>query len=299
MPIDPSGFAVVDKEPGWTSHDVVAKARGILRTRKIGHAGTLDPDATGVLVLGVGRATKLLRYCSALGKSYVGEVVFGVETSTLDAAGQVVARHDMSQLTFDQVEAAASRFIGAIEQIPPMVSAIKVDGVRLHELARQGIEIERKARPVTISQLEASPLERDAEGHMVVRVEVTCTSGTYIRSLAADLGHALGGGAHLRALRRTAVGGFGLGGSAKIDDLTLDHVKPAVHAMAQFGLVTVDDETAAMVRNGRVLPVELLGVMGDGPWPICSSDGSLLAMYEPHRGATAKPSVVLAQPSER
>jgi tRNA pseudouridine55 synthase len=135
----------------------VAKSRGLLGTRQVGHAGTLDPDATGVLLLGVGRATKLLRYLSPLGKAYVGEVVFGVETSTLDAAGEVTATHEMAGLTLARVADAARAFEGAIEQIPPMVSAVKIDGRRLHELARQGIEVERPPRPVTIHSLAVRP----------------------------------------------------------------------------------------------------------------------------------------------
>ncbi|HRW39594.1 MAG TPA: tRNA pseudouridine(55) synthase TruB, partial [Aquihabitans sp.] len=191
----PDGLVVVDKPAGWTSHDVVAKSRGLLGTRKVGHAGTLDPDATGVLLLGVGRATKLLRYLSPLGKAYVGEVVLGVETSTLDAAGEVTATHDMAGTTLDDVRRAAGAFVGDIEQIPPMVSAVKVGGKRLHELARQGIEVERQPRPVTVHTLDVLP---GPEGEpLVVTIAVSCSSGTYVRTLAADLGAALGGGAHL------------------------------------------------------------------------------------------------------
>src|SRR3954470_12722099 len=135
----PDGLVVVDKPAGWTSHDVVAKARGILQTRKIGHSGTLDPDATGVLLLGVGRVTRLLRFLTALPKRYTGEVVLGVETSTLDSAGDVIATHDMAGVTLDDVRAAAEAFVGDIEQVPPMVSAVKVGGRRLHELAREGV----------------------------------------------------------------------------------------------------------------------------------------------------------------
>src|SRR5688572_30721126 len=198
-PAGPHGLAVIDKPPGWTSHDVVAKLRGVLGTRKVGHAGTLDPDATGVLLVGVGRVTRLLRYLSEAGKAYEGEIVLGVETSTLDAAGEVTATHDMSAVTGEQVLAAAAGFLGAIEQVPPMVSAIKVDGKRLHQLAREGIEVERKARPIAIERFDVSP----TDDPLVWRCAVDCSSGTYIRSLAADLGTALGGGAHLRALRRT------------------------------------------------------------------------------------------------
>src|SRR3954453_2702736 len=155
MPDGPDGFAVVDKQPGWTSHDVVAKSRGILGTRKVGHAGTLDPDATGVLVLGVGRATRVLRFLQLLSKSYEAEIVLGTETSTLDAAGEVTATHEMS-VTLEQVEEAARQFAGDILQIPPMVSALKVGGRRLHELARQGIEVERAPRPVHVSRYDVS-----------------------------------------------------------------------------------------------------------------------------------------------
>lgn len=290
------GFAVVDKGTGWTSHDVVAKARGILRTRKIGHAGTLDPDATGVLVLGVGQATRLLKYCTELGKAYVGEIVLGVETTTLDAAGEVTATHDMRAVTADAVRAATRAFVGDIEQVPPMVSAVKIGGRRLHELAREGIEIERPPRPVHVSTFDVEPIGADDAGNPVYRADVACSSGTYVRTLAADLGRALGGGAHLRALRRTRVGGFTLDHAVPIDALGPDAVVSPAAGMAQFGLVPVDDEVAALVAHGRVLPREVLGVEGDGPWPVCDASGALLAVYEPHRDATAKPGVVLARP---
>ena len=293
---EPHGFAVVDKEPGWTSHDVVAKARGILRTRKIGHAGTLDPDATGVLVLGIGQATRLLKYCTELGKGYVGEIVFGVETSTLDAAGEVTATHDMRDLDPAAVLAAARAFVGPIQQIPPMVSAVKIGGRRLHELAREGIEIERAPRHVRIDSLEIAELAPDEAGCPVYRAEVACSSGTYIRTLAADLGRALGGGAHLRALRRTRVGGFTLEGAATIGSLTAEAIVSPATGMAQFGLVVVDDDVAALVANGRVLPRTVLGVDGPGPWPVCDATGALLAVYEAHRDDTVKPGVVLPRP---
>jgi tRNA pseudouridine55 synthase len=195
---------VVDKPAGWTSHDVVAKARGLLGTRKVGHSGTLDPDATGVLVLGVGRATRLLTFLSGLDKRYVGEVVLGTATSTLDAAGEVTGTWDMAAVGLDDVRRAAVGLTGDILQVPPMVSAKKVEGRRLHELARAGVEIERKAVPVRVDRFTVG--EAVAPG--VYPVEVVCSSGTYVRSLAADLGAALGGGAHLRALRRLAVGAF-------------------------------------------------------------------------------------------
>src|SRR3954470_15100687 len=144
------GLVVVDKAPGWTSHDVVAKLRGVYGQKRVGHAGTLDPDATGVLLVGLGRATRLLKFVGDLEKAYIGEVVLGSATSTLDASGEVTATFDMGAVTLDDVRAAASKFVGDIEQTPPMVSAVQIDGQRLHALARKGIEVERAPRPVTI-----------------------------------------------------------------------------------------------------------------------------------------------------
>jgi tRNA pseudouridine55 synthase len=283
------GFAIVDKDAGWTSHDVVAKARGILRERRIGHSGTLDPDATGVLLLGIGRGTRLLQFLGDLPKTYVGEVVLGTATSTLDASGEVVATFDMSAVTDADVAAAAARFVGEIDQVPPMVSAVKVGGKRLHELARQGIEVERKARRVTIHALSVAPVEAG-----VHRVEVTCSSGTYIRTLAADIGLALGGGAHLRNLRRTAIGPFTLADARPLEAI---EVLPMVTAVRELASVVVDDEVALAVAHGRVLPETRLGVSGAGPWAVLGADGALLAVYEPHRAGDAKPRVVLVPSS--
>jgi len=294
----PDGLAVVDKPAGWTSHDVVAKSRGLLRTRKVGHAGTLDPDATGVLLLGVGRATRLLRYLSPLGKSYVGDVVLGVETSTLDAAGEVTARHDMAGVTLADVQQmAAERFMGRIEQVPPMVSAIKVGGQRLHKLARAGVTVDREARPVTIAALSIDPVAGEAG---VFRMSVDCSSGTYVRSLAADLGSALGGGAHLRNLRRTAVGPYTLDEAVPLDSLGPEAVRPMTEAVRHLRSVTADEELAAAVAFGKVLERDdLIGAGAsddhdDGPWAVLNATGDLLAVYEPHRGSTVKPAVVVA-----
>jgi tRNA pseudouridine55 synthase len=281
------GFAVIDKPAGWTSHDVVAKVRGILANKKVGHSGTLDPDATGVLLLGVGRVTRLLRFLTALPKRYVGEMVLGVETATLDAAGEVTATHDMAGVTDVDVAAAARAFVGDIEQVPPMVSAVRVGGRRLHELARRGEEVEREARAVTVHRLE---VERLAAEPGVYRLDVECSSGTYIRSLAADIGTALGGGAHLRNLRRTAIGSFTLDEATTIEGVT---VRPPSEALRDYPSVTVSDELAEAVGHGKVLPLDVLGVSGEGPWAVLGSTGDLLAVYEPHeRGA--KPAVVLA-----
>ena len=282
----PHGVVVIDKPAGWTSHDVVAKSRGVLGTRKVGHSGTLDPDATGVLVLGVGHATRLLRFLTELPKSYDGEIVLGVETSTLDAAGEITATHDMEAVTEDAVRAAAAVLTGDLLQIPPMVSAIKIDGRRLHELAREGKEVERPPRPVHVGRFDIAPVEGEP---LVYTCSVDCSSGTYIRSLAADLGTALGGGAHLRALRRTSVGGFGLDQAGTIEAPTL---LPVSAAVSHLESATVDAETAVAVGHGRILTIEALGVTGRGPWAVLDTAGELLAVYEPHRHG-AKPTVVI------
>jgi tRNA pseudouridine55 synthase len=290
MPAEsPSGVTVVDKPAGWTSHDVVAKARGLLGTRKVGHSGTLDPDATGVLVLGVGRATRLLTYLSGLDKAYTGEVVLGVATSTLDAGGEVTGTWDMSGVGVDEVRRAALALTGEIRQVPPMVSAKKVGGQRLHALARQGVEVEREAVAVTVERFDVGePVEPG-----VFPVEVTCSSGTYVRSLADDLGAALGGGAHLRNLRRTAVGPYGIGEAVPLDELAPERVLPPVEALRGRRRVTADGDLLAAVRYGKVLPAALLGVDGDGPWPVVDPEGQLVAVYQRHRGTDVKPGVVL------
>ena len=288
----PDGLAVVDKEAGWTSHDVVAKARGLLGTRKVGHSGTLDPDATGVLLLGVGKVTRLLRYLGLTSKTYTGVVVLGTATSTLDASGEVTGTWDMSGIGIEDVRVAAATLTGDILQVPPMVSAIQIDGRRLHELAREGIEVDRPARPVTVHRFEVGqPREAGC-----IPVEVECSSGTYVRSLAADLGTALGGGAHLRDLRRTAIGSFTLGEAVPLAGLSPDRLLSPAAALRDLPGVTVDERTAADVGHGKVLPAEVLGVSGDGPWPVLGGDGTLLAVYEPHRAGTVKPGVVLATP---
>lgn len=297
----PDGLAVVDKPAGWTSHDVVARARKLLGTRKVGHSGTLDPDATGVLLLGVGRATRLLRYLNHLPKTYVGEFVLGTETDTLDAAGEVTATHDMSGVTADQVLAVVPRFVGDIEQIPPMVSAVKIDGKRLHQLAREGKEVERPPRPVTVHRFEVFPIDGEP---LAYRFEVECSSGTYVRTLAADIGTALGGGAHLRTLRRTAIGPYTVDDQAvALDDLTPDVLLPPSAVVPGLERVTVSDSVATDVTYGKVLPIETFfpaaADVVDGAaeppeeWAVLDNEGRLLATYLRHHGGTAKPSVVM------
>lgn len=267
-----SGCVVIDKPAGCTSHDVVDQVRRALGTRKVGHAGTLDPDATGVLVLGVGSGTKLLQFVSGSDKAYEGEIVFGTETSTLDAAGEVVATHDMDPDPV-AVAAAAAALTGDIEQVPPMVSALKVDGKRLHELAREGKEVAREPRPVTVHRFDVTP----TDDPLVYRAEVACSSGTYIRTLAADLGRALGGGAHLRRLRRTAVGPFTLASARPVDELELEPVGELLRGMP---VLTVDPEMARRVGHGQ--PLGPAG--GEGRVAVTDQAGNLLAVYEARGG---------------
>ncbi|MFN8020301.1 MAG: tRNA pseudouridine(55) synthase TruB [Acidimicrobiales bacterium] len=285
-PAQVHGLAVVDKPAGVTSHDVVAMLRRRLHERRVGHAGTLDPDATGVLLVGVGNATRLLRFLTALGKTYTADVVFGTSTSTLDASGEVTGTYDMSGITPDQVRTAvAEHLTGPILQVPPMVSALKVDGRRLHELAREGIEVEREARPVTIHRFDVEP----TVDPLVYRIEVTCSSGTYVRTLADDLGRLLGGGAHLRDLRRTACGSFTEAVARPPDDAPL--LTPA-EALRDYATVMLDAPTVALVRNGRKLPRDERWP-GEGPWAVVDPDGELVAVYEPAGAREVKPDVVL------
>lgn len=279
------GVAVVDKPAGVTSHDVVGMLRRRFSERRVGHAGTLDPDATGVLVVALGHATRLLRYVGDSTKRYTGEVVLGVETDTLDAAGTVVATHDMAGVGLDAArQVVAEHLVGDIEQVPPMVSALKVDGRRLHELAREGIEVERAARPVTITRFDVTAGSEPG----VLEIDVECSGGTYVRTLAADLGRLLGGGAHLRCLRRTAVGSFTLDEAAPPDECELLPVSAAVRSLP---VVRVAADEVAHVGNGR--PLRADGWPGAGPWAVIGPDDELLAVYEPFRGELAKPSVVL------
>ncbi len=287
------GLLVVDKPAGWTSHDVVAKLRGVCGQRRIGHAGTLDPDATGVLLVGLGRVTRLLRFLQDTTKAYRGVIGFGVATDTLDAAGSVLERRPMP-VTLDEVRRAATRFVGDIQQVPPMVSALKVGGRRLHELARAGEEVERPARPVRIDRLDVEGLEPGPYPRATVLVE--CSSGTYIRSLALDLGRALGGPAHLAELRRLRVGSFTL---AEAHDLAAIERDPAAvlldpaAAMRGLSRLDVDDAIARAVAHGSVFPDSALPADGPGPFAVIGPDGALLAVYE-RRGVGLKPAVVVA-----
>ena len=318
-PAQVHGLLVVDKPAGMTSHDVVDKARRLLAERKIGHSGTLDPDATGVLLLGVGDATRLLRFLdnvtidgrSTTSKSYTGTVVLGTETTTLDAAGEVTATYDMSAiidgLTVDKVQAivdgnVGQQLLGDVMQVPPMVSALKVDGKRLHELAREGIEIEREARPMTVHSFAVLAVRGNE-----IDIDVTCSSGTYIRTLAADLGTLMGGGAHLKNLRRTSIGRFEVADAVTLDELSADdsephsYLRPVLECVRGLTRLDADADVRAAVAVGKVLPASVFEGYGPAPWAVVDADERLIAVYEPFSnekvGADmARPSIVLITP---
>ena len=291
-PANPIGLCVVDKPATWTSHDVVARCRKLLGTRKVGHSGTLDPMATGVLVLGVGAATRLTTYLTGLDKVYRARIRFGAETDSLDADGTVTAHHEMT-VERDAVVAAAARLTGEIDQVPPMVSAIKIDGRRLHELAREGVEVERPARRVRVDRFELQP----TDDPLVWDAEVACSSGTYVRVLAADLGHLLGGGAHLVALRRSSVGPFTLDDAVPLDAVEPGTLLPAATIDRVLTSCAVDESVAVDVGHGKVMDRARLGVPAGaaGPWAVLDGQGELLAIYVAHHGTTVKPGMVLAR----
>ena len=276
------GLVLLDKPAGMTSHDAVYRLRKHFGEKRIGHAGTLDPDATGLLVIGVGNGTRLIRFMGDMDKTYSCDIVFGSETDTLDDSGVVTRTHNMAAPTLDQVKnVIAKKFIGDILQVPPMVSALKVDGVRLHQLAREGIEIEREARPVTVYSFDVEPTDNP----MVIRAVVRCGGGTYIRSLGADLGTALGGGAHIRTLRRHSSGPYSLDESCTLDDPVLLPVGEAVRALESHVLTEaeIDDVLYGRVRDAWD---------GDGPWAATNADGELIAVFELWKDRIAKPTVV-------
>ena len=288
----PCGFVGIDKPTGWTSHDVVARVRRVLPTRRVGHAGTLDPLATGVLVIGVGRATRLLGQISGGDKTYESTFRLGESTTTDDADGETVAVQDAAGVTRTDLDAAIAAFIGDIHQRPSSVSAIKVAGRRAYDRVRSGEEVVLPARPVRISEFEVLDYRPDdAE----VDVRVTCSSGTYIRALARDVGEALGVGAHVRTLRRTAIGPFTVADCQTLDSFS---VTPAVSAIADMGaawfpIVTVSDDAAADLSHGRTCPI--LDVPDAASVLVLNAAGDAICQARVDHGML-HPAVVFAEP---
>lgn len=273
-----SGLVVVDKPAGPTSHDVVARVRRLAGTRKVGHAGTLDPMATGVLVIGLNRATRLLGHLLLTDKAYDATLRLGIATTTDDAEGEVLATVPADAVTEEAIRAGLADMVGEIEQVPSSVSAIKVDGRRAYDLVRAGEEVELAARRVRVESIDVLSVRRDT-GIVDVDVAVRCSSGTYIRAIARDLGDALGVGAHLTVLRRTAVGPFDLGIARTLEELEdeLTILPIAEAARMSFPSIDLSDDRATDVRFGRRIGLAL----GDGgPHALFAPDGEFLALYE-------------------
>ncbi|WP_030381309.1 MULTISPECIES: tRNA pseudouridine(55) synthase TruB [unclassified Streptomyces] len=285
----PDGLVIVDKPSGFTSHDVVAKMRGIARTRRIGHAGTLDPMATGVLVLGVERATKLLGHLALTEKEYLGTVRLGQSTLTDDAEGEITASADASGIARDAIDSGVAELTGDIMQVPSKVSAIKINGVRSYKRAREGEEFDIPARPVTVSSFAVHDV-RDAVAEngtpvLDLVVSVVCSSGTYIRALARDLGAGLGVGGHLTALRRTRVGPYRIDAAHTLDRLQqeLTVLPVADAAAAAFPRWDLDERRTRLVLNG--VRLEMPGeYAGRGPVAVFDPAGRFVALVEEQKG---------------
>ncbi|MFE4724173.1 tRNA pseudouridine(55) synthase TruB [Streptomyces sp. NPDC056728] len=285
----PDGLVIVDKPSGFTSHDVVAKMRGIAKTRRVGHAGTLDPMATGVLVLGVERATKLLGHLALTEKEYLGTIRLGQNTLTDDAEGDLTSSTDASGVRRDAIDAGVAKLTGAIMQVPSKVSAIKIDAKRSYARVRGGEEFEIPARPVTISSFRVYDVREEVaeDGTPVLDlvVSVVCSSGTYIRALARDLGADLGVGGHLTALRRTRVGPYKLDSARTLDQLQeeLTVMPVADAATAAFPRWDVDAKRAKLLLNG--VRLEVPGeYAGAGPVAVFDPEGVFLALVEESKG---------------
>ncbi|MEO3743029.1 tRNA pseudouridine(55) synthase TruB [Plantactinospora sp. B5E13] len=296
-PAGADGLIVVDKPGGMTSHDVVARIRRLARTRRVGHGGTLDPMATGVLIIGVGRATRLLTYVIGAGKGYTATIRLGRSTVTDDAEGEVVGTADAAGVTEEAVRAAVLPLTGEIDQVPSAVSAIKIDGQRAYKRVRDGEAVELAARRVTVSRFDVLDFRRETvDGSAVLDVDVAvdCSSGTYIRALARDLGATLGVGGHLTALRRTAVGGFTLAEASTLP--TLEERAPEVVNLPLDGAArrffpqrqASADEAKVLSHGG---PLDPAGIVG--PYAVFGPEGGLIAIVS-ERGGRARAEIVLA-----
>ncbi|RZU74048.1 tRNA pseudouridine synthase B [Micromonospora kangleipakensis] len=291
--VSTDGLIVVDKPGGMTSHDVVARIRRLARTRRVGHGGTLDPMATGVLVIGVGRATRLLTYVIGAGKSYTATIRLGQSTITDDAEGDVIATTPAGTVTDEAVRTALAALTGEIDQVPSAVSAIKINGERAYKRVREGESVELPARRVTISRLDVRSIRRDQTDVVDVDVDVTCSSGTYIRAIARDVGLALGVGGHLTALRRTAVGDFTLAEAATLDELEQrapEVVNLPLDAAADryFPRRDATPDEARILSHGG--PLDPAGITG--PYAVFGPDGLIAIVSE--RDGRARAEIVLA-----
>lgn len=282
-----SGIALIDKQQGFTSHDVVAKLRKLLGTKKIGHAGTLDPMATGLLLMGVGAGTKLMQFLSGLDKTYLATIRLGASSSTDDAQGELEELRDASQVSREQLETEILKLTGNIEQVPSSVSAIKVDGKRAYDLVRAGEEVVLKSRRVTVSRFEIVGEPLVVDKYLDINVEVDCSSGTYIRALARDLGEALGVGGHLTALRRTRIGSFEVSNAREItqEPTLVTNLEVLKTLMPE---VAISQQQEIDLRHGKRLALEISEAS------CATANGRLVAVIEPV-GSEAKSSVVFPE----
>jgi tRNA pseudouridine55 synthase len=288
------GLVIVEKPGGMTSHDVVARVRRLARTRRVGHGGTLDPMATGVLVIGVGRATRLLTYVIGTEKGYTATIRLGQRTVTDDAEGDLVAAVPAGEVTDEAIEAGLATLTGEIDQVPSAVSAVKVEGQRAYRRVRRGEEVALAPRRVTVSSLVVNEIRRERADLVDVDVKLTCSSGTYVRAIARDLGEALGVGGHLTALRRTFVGRFSLDEAVTLEELerrapqvvTLPLAEACGRAFARREATA--EQARALSHGGRLPPVGI-----DGPYAVFAPNGAVVAIVAERDGA-ARPEVVLA-----
>ena len=276
-----NGIIIIDKPQGWTSMDVCAKLRGIFREKRIGHAGTLDPMATGVLPVFIGRATRAVEFASEGEKEYVAGLKLGLVTNTQDTTGEVLESYPVS-VTPDQLEAALARFRGDIEQVPPMYSAIKINGKKLYELARKGREVERKPRPVTIHALTLE--EQTAPDEFIIRVR--CSKGTYVRTLCHDIGQALGCGGCMSSLRRTMAAGFTLEQAVTLETVQDSEDRPALLLgidayFSTYPPLTVDTAAEKKIRNGMTL---VMPSLTPGQYRVYGESGAFLALCRAEQG---------------
>ncbi len=303
MKVTENGIIPLHKQAGMTSHDCVAKLRKMLRTKRVGHTGTLDPAVSGVLPICINRATKVAEYMSAYDKTYEATVSLGTATTTEDQTGDIIESADVGLISTEQVRSVLESFEGEIEQIPPMYSAVKVKGKRLYEYAREGIEVERPSRNVRIIVLELldNPLRNHNDGNIEFKIRVTCSKGTYIRTLAVDIGKALGYPAHMASLIRTQSGPFTLNEAVTLEQLEQmimadklsDVLMPIQKALKIFPSVTVSDEIEKKILNGSLL--EETKELSNPRTAVYNGQGECLAIYIPHpeRPGWVKPEKVL------
>ncbi|WP_078554604.1 tRNA pseudouridine(55) synthase TruB [Bacillus alkalicellulosilyticus] len=287
--MDHTGIIPLFKPAGFTSHDCVMKLRGILRTKKVGHTGTLDPEVTGVLPICIGRATKIAEYMNEYPKTYIGEVTLGIATTTEDAGGEVVEEKVVeSSLTHEDIRKVIEQFKGPIKQVPPMYSAVKINGKKLYEYARKGQTVVRPERDVNIYELEILEELKIQNNVATFGFKVHCSKGTYVRTLAVDIGKALGYPAHMSNLQRTGAGPFTLEDCYTFEQLEekvaqgniTDSLMPIETAIDHFPKMTVDDTVAEKIKNGSVLPLSM--ELGDERISIYNEEGECLAIYRKH-----------------